>query len=68
MKNSAEAVNKSMEQQYEELVEKAKNEHPGVEHLLKLYGQFDESYKQSQEYLELLQPKSNTIYSTSTGL
>lgn len=61
-------VEATLEEQKNELIEAAASEHPGIDTLMKLYGSFDSSFKQSQEYLQLMQPISNSSYSTSAGV
>ena len=53
--NVEKAANPSpVPEDYAELARKAEEQQPGINELLELYGQFQEAFKQSQEYLQLV--------------
>ncbi|MFQ5800045.1 MAG: hypothetical protein ACE5H0_15315 [Bacteroidota bacterium] len=47
----------SLETTYTDMQRRAEEEHPGINELLKLYGEFQAGFRQSQEYLQLLNQK-----------
>ncbi len=52
----------TLEESYREILEKAEEQQPGINELLKLYGQFQQGFMQSQEYLQLF----HQTFSSST--
>jgi hypothetical protein len=40
--------------EYAQLAQKAEEQQPGINELLELYGQFQQAFNQSQEYLQLV--------------
>jgi len=56
-----------LEQSYKEIVDKAEEQHPGINELLTLYGEFQKGLIESQAYLQLFQKTFITANSdTST--
>ncbi len=56
-------VQTEIEKSYSEIVQKGKEQQPGINELLELYGQFQNGFKLSQYYLRLTQP----IFKTPTS-
>lgn len=52
-----------LEESYNTMVARSEEQHPGINDLLKLYGQFQEGLRQSQEYLGMFQ----RVHPTSTS-
>lgn len=49
---------------YAEIVRRAEEQQPGINELLELYGQFQEGFELSQEYLQLTQ---QTFYTSTSS-
>lgn len=48
--------NTDIEKSYAEILQRGEQQLPGINELLDLFGQFQNGFKQSQEYLQLTQP------------
>lgn len=48
---------RSLEEQYSDIEKKAEEQYAGINELLKLYGEFQAGFRQSQEYLQLINQK-----------
>jgi hypothetical protein len=46
----------SIQEGYAQIVRRANEQEPGINELLDLYGQFQEGFRLSEEYLQLTQP------------
>lgn len=60
----------SIEEGYAQIVRRAEEQEPGLNELLDLYGQFQEGFRLSEEYLQLTQPiiYSSTFNSSTPAL
>jgi hypothetical protein len=56
-----------LEKSYTQIIQRAKEQQPGINDLLELYGQFQEGFKQSQEYLRLTQPRIHSSASNTSS-
>lgn len=57
-----------LEKRYSQIFQGAEQQQPGINDLLKLYGQFLEGFKLSQEYLQLTQPTIRSSASNTSSL
>lgn len=53
-----------IEEDYAEIIQRGKEQQPGINELLELYGEFQMGFKLSQEYLQLTQP---IVYSSTSN-
>ncbi len=53
-----------LEKDYNEIMQQGKEQQPGINELLELYGEFEIGFKQSQEYLQLTEP---IVYSSASN-
>ena len=53
-----------LEKDYNEILQRGKEQQPGINELLELYGNFQQGFKQSQEYLQLTEP---IVYSSASN-
>ncbi|MBF8297306.1 MAG: hypothetical protein HW389_3851 [Bacteroidetes bacterium] len=53
-----------IEKDYAEIIQRGKEQQPGINELLELYGEFQMGFKLSQEYLQLTQP---IVYSSTSN-
>ncbi len=58
---------KKLEESYKELIKKAEQARPGINELLSLYGELQNSLKASQDYLNLFNRSYTTTNSNSTA-
>jgi hypothetical protein len=56
--------NTEIEKNYAEIIHRGKEQQPGINELLELYGEFQMGFKLSQEYLQLTQP---IVYSSASN-
>jgi hypothetical protein len=65
--HSDQAPQSDLEKSYAQIVQRAKQQQPGLNELLELYGQFQEGFKQSQHYLQLTQPTVRSSASNTSS-
>jgi hypothetical protein len=56
-----------IEKSYAEIIQRGKEQEPGINELLELYGQFQRVFKQSQDYLRLTQGVVSASTSTTSS-